>query len=160
MSAAPTQNQLLKRMTRITFVCGMLVGVLLVFMVVSLNTIVVRHTGISFLTFPLVDGFLYPCTLLVGGILLVLKGRLQTLSMQLEAIWQTPIPTVLGKTRSFVDPVIWGLFIIGLGSLSLIAEIWDLGLSVVWTLIGIVGLLVLCLAIWYQLRRNNRRSTP
>jgi hypothetical protein len=160
MNTAPRQDQLFKRIFRITFVSGILIGILLTFIAVNLNMIVAKHAGISFLAFLSEDTFLYPCTLLVGGALLVLKGKLELLSTQLESIWQLSIPTVFGKRRGFIDPMIWGLFMIGLGSLLLIVDIWGLDLSFIWASIGIVGPLVLCLAVWYSLRRNNRRSPP
>jgi len=137
MQAAPTQDQLFKRMTMISIMIGILFGIVLTLEGLNLSNTIARQVGAPLLAGPLADELgTSPFYFFVFGAFMLLFGKLRALRKQLQPVGQ---PT--NRFQASLEPsyLVFGVYWLIVGGLAMITKVLPLDLPPVAGLIVFPG---------------------
>lgn len=146
------EQRLIKRITRLTLLLGILVGIFLVFLVLVLyNTFLIPRGG-PHLVAPVIDELLLPLALISFGTVFVIQWKLQILRGQYIAFRGN-----IDNTFSLQLGIL-GINFIGMGCLILLIRWGNVSSTIVFPIIGIWFLGFLGIYLYLPFR-NKRRET-
>lgn len=139
----PSEQQLFKRITRLTLILGILIGMYLVFLGVMFYDFFIASRS--------VDDLLPPLSIFLLGSIWVLRWKVQSLRSHFPALRDNS--AVPDSWRYFG---LLGLLMMGLPVFALIERVMNLP-DVVEYIVSIGGLIALCLILGAELYREVRR---
>ncbi len=149
---SPQEQRLIKRITRLTLLLGILIGISLVFLAVELYITFLIPRGGLLLVSPRVDELLLPLALISFGVIFVLQWKLQILRGQYFAFQR-----ITDSTFSLQLGIL-GINFIGMGCLFLLIRWGNLPSNVMFPIIGVWFLSFLAVYLYLPFRGKRREA--
>jgi hypothetical protein len=157
VETAPEQR-LISRITRLTLVQDIVIGICLVLLGVLLYDVFIRRGSGFHIATPGVDELLLPLLFILQGVAYTLWWRGQVLRSRLPGFQRNTKRESSNRQRGLLGP-----FVTGLGCFMFVSIAADLPSSVVYLIliIGSIGGICLMLGFdWYLSQRAARRAQP